>query len=286
MLTPEDPFAAIDIDHVRDPITGTIENWAQRFLDKTNHSYAEISPSGTGLRIWGTASGETLHRKFTLDGSALELFRRTRKPLTVTGLQLGNSQTLGNIDALLDRAVIWAQQRQHKQSKSKLDVNAGTTGQYSIDQIEQIVREGAPDGANRSDTFHGIVGHYIGCGWAIEQIIAHLEKFPDGMQDAVQHDLQGPRLKKIGRGFSDDRQESETQGPGVRPEQALPGFQGVTFGDSAAKARHLSRESRDISSITDSKSWTEPVWVRFLTSETQQKRTCTLPEKGGRAFYA
>ena len=26
MLTPEDPFAAIDIDHVRDPITGTIEN--------------------------------------------------------------------------------------------------------------------------------------------------------------------------------------------------------------------------------------------------------------------
>ena len=34
VLTPEDPFAAIDIDHVRDPITGTIENWAQRFLDK------------------------------------------------------------------------------------------------------------------------------------------------------------------------------------------------------------------------------------------------------------
>ena len=100
VLTPEDPFAAIDIDHVRDPITGTIENWAQRFLDRASHSYAEISPSGTGLRIWGTASGETLHRKFSFDGSALELFRRTRKPLTVTGLQLGNSQTLGNIDAL------------------------------------------------------------------------------------------------------------------------------------------------------------------------------------------
>jgi hypothetical protein len=181
VLTPEDPFAAIDIDHVRDPITGTIENWAQRFLDRASHSYAEISPSGTGLRIWGTASGGMLHRKFSFDGTALELFRRTRKPLTVTGLQLGNSQALGNIDALLDRAVVWAQQRQHKLSKSKPEINAGTTAQYSIDQIEQIVREGAPEGANRSDTFHGIVGHYLGCGWTIEQIIIHLEEFPDGI---------------------------------------------------------------------------------------------------------
>jgi AAA domain len=181
MLTPEDPFAAIDIDHVRDPITGTIENWAQRFLDRASHSYAEISPSGTGLRIWGTASGETLHRKFSFDGTVLELFRCTRKPLTVTGLQLGNSQTLGNIDALLDRAVVWAQQRQHKLSKGKPEINAGTTAQYSIDQIEQIVREGAPEGTNRSDTFHGIVGHYLGCGWTIEQIITHLEEFPDGI---------------------------------------------------------------------------------------------------------
>jgi AAA domain len=181
MLSPEDPFAAIDVDHVRDPVTGTIEDWAQRFLDRANHSYAETSPSGTGLRIWGTASGETLHRKFTFDGSALELFRRTRKPLTVTGLQLGTSQTLGNIDRLLDRAVLWAQQRQAKLSKSKPEINAGTTAQYSIDQIEQIVREGAPDGANRSNTFHGVVGHYLGCGWTIEQIIEQIAKFPDGI---------------------------------------------------------------------------------------------------------
>jgi primase-polymerase (primpol)-like protein len=169
ILTPEDPFAAMDIDHVRDPITGTIEGWAQRFLDRATHSYAEISPSGTGLRIWGTASGKMLHRKFSFDGSALELFRRTRKPLTVTGLQLGNNQVLGNIDTLLDRGVVWAQQRQQKLSKTKPEIAAGTTAQYSIDQIEMIVSEGAPDGANRSDTFHGIVGHYLGCGWTVQR---------------------------------------------------------------------------------------------------------------------
>src|SRR6516225_7324964 len=32
MLTPEDELAAIDIDHVRDPATTTIVEWAQRLL--------------------------------------------------------------------------------------------------------------------------------------------------------------------------------------------------------------------------------------------------------------
>jgi hypothetical protein len=184
VLTPEDPFAAVDVDHVRDPVTGTVETWAQRLLDQASHSYVEISPSGCGLRIWGTAKGEELHRKFELDTAALELFRRTRKPLTVTGLQLGNSQQLGPIDALLDRAVIWAQQHQQKLSRAKpasSSVTAGTAAQYSIDGIDQIVREGAPDGANRSDTFHAIVGHYLGCGWSAEQIVALLEQHSDGI---------------------------------------------------------------------------------------------------------
>jgi hypothetical protein len=184
VLTPEDPFAAVDIDHVRDPVTGTIESWAQRLLDQATHSYVEVSPSGCGLRIWGTANGGELHRKFELNTAALELFRRTRKPLTVTGLQLGKSQQLGPIDALLDRAVIWAQQHQQKLSRAKAassGVTPGTAAQYSIDEIEQIVREGAPDGTNRSDTFHAIVGHYLGCGWSVEQIVALLEQHSDGI---------------------------------------------------------------------------------------------------------
>jgi hypothetical protein len=184
VLTPVDPFAAVDIDHVLDPATGTIEPWAQRLLDQASHSYVEISPSGTGLRIWGTANGEELHRKFTFDTSALELFRHTRKPLTVTGVQLGTSRQLGSIDALLDRAVIWAQQRQQNLAKAKPDgsgITAGTMAQCSIEEIERIVREGAPAGANRSDIFHAIVGHYVGCGWSDEQIVALLEQYPDGI---------------------------------------------------------------------------------------------------------
>lgn len=52
---------------------------------------------------------------------------------------------------------------------------------YSVDQIEEIVRTGAPAGGNRSDLFHMIVGHFVGCGWTAEQILAHLEQYPRGI---------------------------------------------------------------------------------------------------------
>jgi hypothetical protein len=65
-----------------------------------------------------------LHRKFELDTGALELFRRTRKPLTVTGLQLKN-QRLGAIDDLLDRAVIWAQHQKLSSAKPASSRHAG-----------------------------------------------------------------------------------------------------------------------------------------------------------------
>ena len=44
-------ITGVDLDHVVDPETGTIEPWTQSIVDRLN-SYAEISPSGTGLRIF------------------------------------------------------------------------------------------------------------------------------------------------------------------------------------------------------------------------------------------
>jgi hypothetical protein len=186
MLAPDDELAAADIDHVRDPATRTIAEWAQRLLEQAGSTYIEISPSGTGLRIWGTAAGDSLHRKFSLEhGTAFELFRRTRKPLTVTGLQLGRCPQLSNIDRLIDRAAVWGER--HKAAPSASSTAGTTVGsgmQFSIEQIEQFVRE-SPAPVNgqsiRSEVFHIVVGHYHGCGWSPEQIHAHLEQFPDGV---------------------------------------------------------------------------------------------------------
>jgi hypothetical protein len=186
LLTAEDPFAAIDLDHCRDGLGG-VDIWAQRFLERGRNTYSEGTPSGTGCRIWGLATGEKLHRKFDLeiDGKtiAAELFRRTNKALTITGLKLDSIRELTNIDHMLDRAVSWGERRKAAAAQAKpasVNFNGGGNN-YSVDQIEEIVRNGPPEGVNRSDIFHMVVGHYLGCGWDSERILAHLQQHPHGI---------------------------------------------------------------------------------------------------------
>jgi AAA domain len=114
------------------------------------------------------------------------LFRRTNKALTITGYRLDTIRELGNIDRALDWAVVWGERRKARAAEAAVSAAAvngfnGNGSGYSIDQIEQIVRSGAPAGENRSNLFHGIVGHYVGCGWDVERIFAHLQQFPDGI---------------------------------------------------------------------------------------------------------
>src|SRR5262249_5099297 len=67
VLTDTD-VAAVDIDKCRDPETGAIDSWAQQILDAAPNSYREITVSGTGLRIIGTAKGTETHRRFSVAG--------------------------------------------------------------------------------------------------------------------------------------------------------------------------------------------------------------------------
>lgn len=46
-----DGYAGVDLDACRNPDTGEIASWAQGWIDRSN-SYTEISPSGTGVKIW------------------------------------------------------------------------------------------------------------------------------------------------------------------------------------------------------------------------------------------
>ena len=53
ILTKDDPFAAIDLDHCRHVNTRSIAVWAQNFMQAAVATYQEVTPSGTGIRIWG-----------------------------------------------------------------------------------------------------------------------------------------------------------------------------------------------------------------------------------------
>jgi putative DNA primase/helicase len=51
VLSADDPYVGIDLDACRDPKTGHLQPWARSIVKRLN-SYTEISPSGTGLRIF------------------------------------------------------------------------------------------------------------------------------------------------------------------------------------------------------------------------------------------
>lgn len=50
VLSKDDPFAGVDLDGCRDPESGEIAAWAAAILAELD-SYAEVSPSGTGVKI-------------------------------------------------------------------------------------------------------------------------------------------------------------------------------------------------------------------------------------------
>lgn len=51
VFTEDDPYCGIDLDACRDPESGAIANWATKIIQAFG-SYAELSPSDTGVKIW------------------------------------------------------------------------------------------------------------------------------------------------------------------------------------------------------------------------------------------
>jgi primase-polymerase (primpol)-like protein len=80
VLSENDPFVGIDLDHCRDPKTGALESWAQEVLALVP-SYVELSPSGEGLHLF--LRGALPHGAGNRKG-LVEVYDR-RRYLTVTG---------------------------------------------------------------------------------------------------------------------------------------------------------------------------------------------------------
>ena len=100
VLTAADPFVVIELGHCRHPRTGSIDIWAQNFLDVNRHSYVEATPGGDGCVIWGLSAEGTaeLNWGFALPIDdkpiTVELRRRASRIVAVTGLQLNAVEEL------------------------------------------------------------------------------------------------------------------------------------------------------------------------------------------------
>jgi len=89
----ENPVVGVDLDDCRDPDTGELEPWAAALLEEVP-TYAEVSPSGTGLRLFGFGSVPGGGNRGDVDGAEghLELYD-TGRYLTVTGHHIEKTPT-------------------------------------------------------------------------------------------------------------------------------------------------------------------------------------------------
>jgi hypothetical protein len=186
-------IGALDLDDCRDPSSGEIADWAQHLVDSSG-SYAEVTVSGTGLRILGTASGSHVHRKHRWPGAegSLETYRRAARYIVVTGLPApGADRPLVDIDSLIDstlshldggkpaaRAAARERQTEHAGAaagrKAEKDLHLVPPG------LQRLVRHGVPDG-QRSDQFHHAVRWLAELGWSAAETTEALEANPAGI---------------------------------------------------------------------------------------------------------
>ena len=95
----DDPYCGVDLDKCIDPATGQTKPWAQKIIDNLN-SYTEVSPSGTGVKIFIIADkpGERCRKRYK-DGE-VEMYDRDRF-FTVTGAMC--EKVAGNIESRQDQ---------------------------------------------------------------------------------------------------------------------------------------------------------------------------------------
>jgi hypothetical protein len=188
-------ICAFDIDDCRNPKTGEIDPIARSLVDRAN-SYTEITVSGTGLRIIGIGSDRYMNRKQKIDGSevSIESYRNCERYITVSGIVLdGTSPQLANIDALIDEIVLeLTPQTEPSETQDKkpeaIDPVIGEMhrGFAFLESslpllLRDLVRDGVPDTEDRSAAFHHAVKWLKDCGWSLDDIIALLTQYPNGI---------------------------------------------------------------------------------------------------------
>lgn len=121
MIAGRKDFACIDLDNCRTE-DGTLEPWAADIYDRAG-SYGEVSPSGRGIKIYGTMRpGGAKHgpRSLKKGGDAVvELFHDENRYLTVTGVQHGPHTELADITDLYNEIHAAAEVQKAEKAEAK-----------------------------------------------------------------------------------------------------------------------------------------------------------------------
>lgn len=105
VFSQDDPYCGIDLDDCRNPETGEITPWAQDIIN-TMGSYSEVSPSGTGVKIWIKGKKNTSRCRTGYESGEIEIYDNGRY-FTVTGNALNEptiTERQTELDALCKKA--------------------------------------------------------------------------------------------------------------------------------------------------------------------------------------
>jgi hypothetical protein len=196
--------AAADLDHCRDAVTGELLDWAQALCAEAESLglYVETTVSGTGLHFIGLigATGAELHRKFLIDAQSkagIELYRNCTRYITVSGLQLGACEDLGEIGGYLDELLARFEKPESSTIADFFDFNTAGPQQHAIDYYRNLIENGAPPGGDRSELFQQVVWHLAAKGYSADEIADELAKYPGGIGQKYAKRLRA----EVGRSF-------------------------------------------------------------------------------------
>jgi hypothetical protein len=169
-------IGAFDIDHCIDATSGDVHPWAQALVRRCG-SYAEVTPSKTGIRIIGLASGPGLHRKFPVpkaNGMSIEIYRRAERYITISGDQFGEVPELVNIDAEIDTVA------------SRLDDSKQQRERSSHD-LDSLIRDGCGQdfGGDRSRALWYVIHQLLKRGNDPEQVVTTILNRSNRISDHV-----------------------------------------------------------------------------------------------------
>ena len=186
---------AVDLDRIRDAMTGEFTPRGKEFIDEAANIiglYREVTVSGTGVRFIGLSENAVpVHRKFTLDpatGEAIEFYRNCERYITISGFvaDLPECPVLAPRDDYFE--MLLARFDGSKSSSRKSSSSLGTPVSLDFNDAdeqpqldyEDLIQNGAPEG-ERSEKFARVVWYLASQGKSAEEIAEELEAHPNGI---------------------------------------------------------------------------------------------------------
>src|SRR5262249_33587116 len=185
-------FEAFDIDDCRDAKTGTLHSWASNLIAQAG-SYAEVTVSGTGVRIIGRGNGPELHRKLRVtDGVTCEFYRKATRYIVVAGNQIGDAP-IKSIDAVMD-ATLAELDHERPGTPSDGGHHARQDADDDDDKLQWTIRTGGNvPVTKRSEKVYYVVNAMLRLGYITETIVKTLLDRKNGISAPIYDQSQPQR---------------------------------------------------------------------------------------------